>query len=87
MPTIGVSQPSSSNEPTIRQKVSGTLPLSTCNPRSFGSWPTMITTPMPLMNPISTGRARNSETNPSRRRPAANSTTPVRSARAASSVA
>ena len=35
----------------MRQIVSGTLPLSTESPRRFGIWPTMITTPMPLMKP------------------------------------
>ena len=41
---------------SARQSVSGTLPLSTGSPSSFGSCPTMITTPIPLMKP-STHRA------------------------------
>ena len=72
----------------MRHSISGTLPLSTGSPRSFGSCPTMMTTPIPLMNPTS-DRA-GEELGYQRRgvaAPAARSTNPVSIASAASRAA
>ena len=68
-PTSGVSQPISSSEPISARASRARSRSATVSPRSFGNWPTMIRTPIPLMKPTSTGRARNSETKPSRSRP------------------
>jgi hypothetical protein len=82
-PTTGVRHSIPASELNSRQMVSGTLPLSTGSPRSVGSCETTITTPIPLMKPTSTGRARNSAMSPRRRAPATSKATPVRRARAA----
>ncbi len=47
------------------------------SPRSLGNWSSTITSPMPALNPVSTGAEMKLATNPSRSRRASSSMTPT----------
>ena len=60
-----------------RQSCSKKSPSPFSTPNSFGTWPIMIVSARPMMNPLSTGSEMKLARNPSRSRPASRARTPV----------
>ena len=83
MPTTAESASVSPRWVMRSQVCSKKLPLPLSTPSMAGSWPIMMVSASPMMNPLSTGSEMNEARNPSRSSPAAMATSPVASARAA----
>ncbi len=82
-PTTNVGQWVSPRAVTSPQSFSKKLPEAASTPNSLGSWPMMIVSARPTMNPLSTGSEMNPARKPNRSSPAIIATTPVTIASAA----
>ncbi len=79
-PTANVVRLASSSSPARRQVSSKKFPSSVVTPNSFGACDIAIVRARPVMNPVSTGLAKNSARKPSLPTPAATRMPPVRTA-------
>ena len=82
-PTTSVRPSVSPRLETTSQSCSKKSPSPFSMPKSFGTWPMMIVSARPTMNPFSTGSEMKLATKPSRSRPATTPMTPVVMASAA----
>ena len=83
IPTKNVGQYVSPSEVMSPQSFSKKLPEAPSTPNSLGSWPMMMVSARPTMNPLSTGSEMNPARKPSRSSPAMMATAPVTMASAA----